>query len=98
MDYLVLEDHFRFLELFDSDRLTIFSPLAKSDLSESSFADNFDGGEIPDGELESFSPENLGFFMENFVFELFLFFEGDVEHFHFLVEFFPIFFLLLFLL
>ena len=41
---------------------------------------------------------DVGFFVENFVFELFLFFEGDVEHFHFLVEFFPIFFLLLFLL
>ena len=98
MDYFVLEDHFRLLQLFDSDRLAVFGPLAESNFSESPLADDFDGGEIPDGEFESFLPEDFSLFMENFIFELFLFFEGDVEHFHFLVEFFPIFFLLLFLL
>ena len=95
---LVLEDHLGLFELFDCDGLAVFGPLAESDFAEGPLADDFDGGEVADGEFESLLPEDLGFLVENFVFELLLFFGGDVEHFHFFVEFFPIFFLLLFLL
>jgi hypothetical protein len=73
LDDFVLEDHLRFFEFLDGNGFTVLVPFAESDLAESSFSDDFEGGEIHDGNFGAFDSEYLGLFMDDFFFNLILF-------------------------
>ena len=98
LDDFVFENHLGLFEFFDCNGFSIFVPLAESNFSKGSFSNNLNRRKIAYGEFISILTQNLCLFVQHFLLQFFLFFEGHVEHLHFSVELLPVLLFLLLLL
>lgn len=98
LHYLVLEDHFRLLQLLDRDRFSRLVPLAETYLPEGPLADDSDRLEVENRDLFAFFPKDFCLLVCNLFLDILLLGGAESQRLHLLVELLPILLLLLLLI